>query len=275
MKATPFNAWIGCTFLAIAAACGQTARRPTVADLRSLAEVPTIKRQAEAGDRQAQLELANIALQARPPRSADALLWYRRAAAQGSLEAACAAGKLLLHGNSAGETSQRVQPQIEAGLTLTYNAATNRYVPAYRIMSEICQSGLAGQTNLVEAYAWLHLYAEADPSKRKTELDSLALQLTSAELDQARQLVLNCKERRWPSLFIPHDSAPDTRFKLAGITVGGRYPLAIINRKTIAEGETASIPIEGGTIVVKCLKVNEDSVLIEVQGESGRKELTL
>jgi hypothetical protein len=266
--------WMGCALI-VASTSAQPAPRSLLSQLRSLAEVPQIKRKAEVGDCQAQLDLAHIAARAKPARPADALLWYRKAADQGNLEATYWAGDILLYGRKGNGTAQPVEPQPAEGLPLTYSAATNRYTPAYRNMSTARRNGLGCDKNLIEAYAWLRLYAEVDPVHRKAELDSLALQLTASQLDEAYQIALACKQGQWPPLNVERTAAPDTRFKLAGVTVGGRYPLAIINRKTIAEGETASIPIEGGILVVKCLKVNEDSVLIEVQGESGRKELTL
>jgi len=242
-------------------------------EVRSLAELTVLKRKAESGDRNAMLRLGQTL--ASRSRSADALIWYRKAADQGSVEAASLAGDMLIFGKTAGEDAQQVAAKPQEGLALVYRAATNRHALACRTMSVAFQRGLGVRTNLVEAYAWLRFYAEADPVRRKRELDALGLALTVLQLDQADKLVHDFKRGKWPALEIHYDYKKDSRFKLSGVTIGGRLPLAIINRRTIAEGESASFAVEGGTVNVKCLKINEDSVLVAVDQESEPRLISL
>lgn len=261
-----------CLFLAANLALAQRSPRPGL-ELRSLAEVTSLKKKAESGDRNAQLALGQtLASRSRP---ADALTWYRKAAAQGSVEATSLAGEMLLFGKPANDDGQRVVAKPEEGMVLIYQAATNRHAEACRSMSIARQRGLSVRTNIVESYAWLRFYAEADPIRRKKELDTLGLTLTVPQLDQADKLVRDFNQRKWPALEICHDYKKDSRLKLSGVAIGGRFPLAIINRRTIAEGESASIPVEGGTVSVKCLKISEDSVLVAIDQESEPRLISL
>jgi hypothetical protein len=51
--------------------------------------------------------------------------------------------------------------------------------------------------------------------------------------------------------------------------------LAVINGKTLSEGESASVSVKPGTLAIKCLKIEKDSVLISVEGEDTRRLLHL
>jgi hypothetical protein len=242
-------------------------------ELRTLGEVTLLKQAAEAGECGAQVALGRtLAMRARPT---DALAWYRKAADQGSVEAASLAGELLLFGKAGEDDSQRVMPRLEDGVKLTYFAATNRYGEACRSMSVAYQRGLSVQTNLTEAYAWLRLYAEADPARRKRELDALGLTLTAGQLEQAGKLIRDFNQGKWPALEICRDYQKESRLKLSGVMFGGRFPLAIINRRTIAEGESALIPVTGGALNIKCLKIKADSVLVAIEQELEPRLISL
>jgi len=238
-----------------------------------LGEVPALKRKAEAGDREAQLALGQaLSTRSRP---ADALVWYRKAAAQGSAVGAWLAGELLMFGKTANEDDQRVVAKPEEGLALTYFAATNRNAEAWHNMSLALQRGLTGRTNNVEAYAWLRLYAEMNPVSRKRELDSLALVLSIEDLDRANDIAQNARKGRWPSYQFNREYKTDSRLKLSGVSVGGRVPMAIINRRTLAVGESASIVIKGETLNITCLEINQNSVIVTIDRAEEPVQLTI
>ena len=67
----------------------------------------------------------------------------------------------------------------------------------------------------------------------------------------------------------------DPRLRLGGITFGGRALLAVINGKTLSEGESATVSVKPGTVTIKCLKIEKDSVLISVEGEDSPRILRL
>lgn len=64
----------------------------------------------------------------------------------------------------------------------------------------------------------------------------------------------------------------DPGFKLNGITYG-KVAVAIINGKSLAEGDTAMIPLKPTPLAVKCLKIETNTVLISVQGEETPRRL--
>ena len=61
----------------------------------------------------------------------------------------------------------------------------------------------------------------------------------------------------------------------AQVALGGRIPLAVINGKTLSEGESAAVSVKPGTLTIKCLKIEKDSVLIIVEGEDAPRLLHL
>ena len=235
-----------------------------------LEEVLAIKQKADAGNVQAQITLGEkLAANHRP---ADALAWYRKAAAKGSVEADFRIGDMLLHGASAAGADQCIRVNAAEGVRRTFSAATNLHPRACRNMSQAFQHGLAVKTNLVEAYAWLFLSAERNASAGRVELSSLALRMETRDIQEGQKLVKQFKNRHWPDLVLNKTVAITPGLRLDGITTGGSA-LAVINRRTLEAGESASIPVKGGTLVVKCLKIAEDSVLIEVAGEDAPRWL--
>jgi hypothetical protein len=60
---------------------------------------------------------------------------------------------------------------------------------------------------------------------------------------------------------------------LMGISGTGDHKLAIINNRTLAEGEETEVSSGGGRIRFRCVEIKKDSVIIEVGGE--RRELRL
>ena len=243
------------------------------AQFGQLGEVPALKRKAEAGDQAAQLALGQtLASRSRP---ADALLWYRKAAAQGSAPAASLAGELLLFGKAANDDAQRVAARPEEGLALTYYAATNRNAEAWHTMAIALQRGVTGRTNNVEAYAWLRLYAEKNPAARKRELDTLALVLSVEDLDRANTIAQAARLGKWPAYQINREYKTDPRLKLSGVSIGGRFPLAIINRKTLAVGESMSIVLQGVTLNITCLEIKANSVLVTIDRADEPVQLTI
>lgn len=64
---------------------------------------------------------------------------------------------------------------------------------------------------------------------------------------------------------------PQVKLVLKGI-LGS---LALINNGTFAEGETHSIKVPGGQVRVRCIKINERSVLVNVEDTNEQIELRL
>lgn len=231
-------------------------------------DVLKLKQLADGGNLQAYLALANkYCVYAR---YSDALDCYYKAAETGSLEAMYQAGHMLLTGVGSSEASQKVEPNPEEGIKWIFRAATNLYPAACLDMSLALQGGLAVRVNAAEAYAWMILYAEREPNRGPVALESLALRLKTQTLVEGKQLAAEYKKGHWPNMRFSNASfRVNLTFKLTGVTMGGRTPLAVINRRTLGVGETADVPLEGGgSIALKVLEIRAESVLVEISGEA-------
>jgi TPR repeat protein len=227
-------------------------------------DLGTIKIQAEQGDVASQVKLADAYLS--NFKSSDALEWYKTAAPK-SLEAQYQCGNLLLFGRPGIPQEKKVVANPAEGLKWTYSAAINGYKEAWRNMAKAQQGGVGCSTNLVEAYAWLSLLAETGDIVGRVEMNNLALKLSSEEILHGKSIEQNMQSGRWPQLAIQKNAKSDLGLKLNGLISSGANPMAAINGKTLAEGETANIKLKKGTVNVKCLKIDKDSVLILVDGE--------
>jgi TPR repeat protein len=237
----------------LAGAAGATASKEKVEPARLLA----------SGD--------NCRTNARP---AEALLWYRQAAQAGSIEAAYRAGVLLLDGEKSNLPAQSVPPDPAEGVRWLFRAATNQYPPACREMSRVYRDGVGVKTNLVQAYAWVRLFCELEPGPGAMEMDRLALKLEAQQIQAAQQLAWQFKNHQWPPAPCKKIVEGDPRLSLNGLTLGGKKPLAVINRKTLAEGETAEFATPKGSIVVTCVDIRDQSVVVDIAGENEARLLS-
>jgi len=235
-------------------------------------DVAATKQKAEAGDPQAQLSLADIL--SYNFKKTEALEWYQKAADQGLTEAKSRLGEMLLFGGVGIPSSQNVKANPSKGIRWTFEAATNGNAKSVLNMSKALQNGIGVSTNLIEAYAWLQLYSESDTIMGRVLLNQLALKLDTGNLQAAQALVVQFKAGHWPSLSPRMLAEGDSRLKLGGVT-NGKTPFAIINGKTLAEGETVNIVLKEQSLTVKCIQIKQDAVLISIEGENEPRWLTL
>lgn len=235
-------------------------------------DIAATKQKAEAGKPQAQLSLADTL--SYNFKKAEALEWYRKAARQGLTEAKSHLGEMLLFGDNGIPSSENVKANPSEGIRWTFEAATNRNAKAFLNMSQALQNGIGVSTNLIEAYAWLQLYSETGPILGQHWLNQLALKLDVQSLQEAQALAAQFKVGKWPSLSPRKLAEGDSRLKLSSVTIG-KTPLAIINGKTMAEGESTAVAMKQGALRVTCIQIKQDSVLISIEGESEPRWLTL
>lgn len=262
-------------------------------------DVAEIKRQAEAGDPSAQLSLGNTLLSNMRP--SDALPWYRKAASQGSVEALYRWGNILLYGAVGIPPEKSVKAEPVTGIQLIYRAATNRYTAAYYDMHKGYRDGIGLVKDNVQSYAWLQLYVDSSPglSVPQVELNRLALDVDVATSQAGKELAALYKAGHWPTMALGVSASPPaalvagsspkpsrprtiqeamqrlpvTELKLDGIAYG-KTPLAIINGKGMAEGESATLATTARTVTIKCVKIETNSVLVSVDGEEIPRRLT-
>lgn len=70
-------------------------------------------------------------------------------------------------------------------------------------------------------------------------------------------------------------TTPTVELKLQRITGSKQRRKVVINDRTLVTGETATIKVPTGRVKVRCLEIREKSVVVSVDGEPERRELTL
>jgi hypothetical protein len=238
-------------------------------------DVAAIKQKAEAGDAAAQVTLGDAL--ASHFRASEALTWYRKAAAQGNVAGEYHMGDMLLFGAFGNPQALGVQSNPAEGIRWTFQAATNLHPQACYNMARAFREGRGTGTNLVEAYAWLKLFSETVSGSivGRVQMNELALKMNTKALTQAQSLAAQFKAGNWQVPVARAMPEGDPGVKLSGITFNGKNSLAVINGKTLSEGESAAISFKSGTLTIKCLKIEKDSVLITVAGEEGSRLLRL
>jgi len=119
-------------------------------------DVAEIRKKAETGDAAAQVDFGDVLVSHLRP--ADALSWYRKAAAQSNVLGEFNVGKMLLFGAGGYPADQAVHADPVHGLRWTFMAATNHNFYAYQNMSRALREGIGTSIDLVAAYAWLQVY---------------------------------------------------------------------------------------------------------------------
>ena len=241
-----------------------------------MGDVAALKEKAEAGDAEAQVSFGYLL--ASRYRQTEALSWYRKAAAQGRIDAEYNIGQMLLFG-AHGDSTNSVRPNQVEGLRWTFMAATNLNSSAYYNMSKALRQGLGTSPDPVAAYAWLILLSEA-PSQAllgRAEMNEMALKLSTADIHRAQNLAAQFKAGHWQNPIIRVIPDGDPRLKLTGIAFGMKSPLAVINGKTLEEGESAKIILKPGTLTLtmRCMKIEKDSAAILIDGEDLPRVLHL
>ena len=212
-----------------------------------MSDVAVIKQKAEAGDAAAQVALGNAL--ASSFHANEALEWYRKAAVQGNIEGEYQVGDMLLFGAHGIPNNLSVSPNQTEGIRWTFMAATNFHANACWNMAKALRQGLGASTNLVAAYAWLSLYANTTSGSilGRLKMNELALQLDTGAIRQAQNLAAQFKAGNWQAPLI----------------------------RAIPEGESATVSVKPGTLTIKCLKIEKDSVLITIEGEDAPRLLHL
>jgi hypothetical protein len=184
-----------------------------------MGDVADIKKRAEAGDAAAQVALGDALVHNMKP--AEGFQWYRKAAVQGNVEGEYRIGETLLF---MGPDKTNLAERCE-GLRWTFMAATNHYPYACENMSRALREALGTSTDFVAAYAWLELFSETSAGGivGRVEMNNLALKMSTADLERARQLFSHFKTGRWqfPTLRVIPEG--DSRLKLNGVIVGVKF----------------------------------------------------
>ena len=234
-------------------------------------DVGDLKVQAEGGDAQAQLKLAGAYLaDARP---VDARRWYEAAAQQNSAEGQFQLGNLLLAGKRAALPEQNLVADPNAALAWIYSAATNGHKGAWLSLARCLQSGNNCATNLPEAYAWLSLLADGGDAAGRTEMNRLALDLSSQDIQAGKAIFATMRAGRWPAPPAAENPRIGRWLRLQGVAISPKEKLVIIGNRTLAEGEQTYFSVDGQFVRLTCLNIDSNSVQVQVEGETKPRTL--
>jgi TPR repeat protein len=238
-----------------------------------------VKMLAEHGNMGAQLKLANAC--AASDLHADALKWYAAAADQGSVDGLFQKGRMLLFGRQGSSVDQSVIAKPVEGLRYTYSAATNRHSGAWFDLAVALREGRGCNADPVNAYAWFMLSADGGNSTGLEQMNQLALRLTTDQIRLARSNVREMKGNHWPELPPQPRRPPKSgggevaiKLKLSGVVCSPQGNLAIINNRTLGEGESSQFLVgKKDTVVVTCKRIEPDGVQVQVEGEDSERTL--
>ena len=242
-------------------------------------DLAQIKIAAEAGDAAAQDKLADQ-YHSRGD-SAQAVIWYRKAALQGCLHAQGKLGDILLlryemHLDSKPETRAAIAAESLKWISL---AASQDNKLAQADLAELCYKGTLVKQDFVEAYKWGEVASRGSPFEPasitgKSVRDSAILKMDTAQLEEARKRV----DKFAPKSATPEQLAEPVWAKeihLTGISGKPSERLAVINNRTFGVGDKISLKLGGKPVVVQCLEIHESSAVISVEGISGTREIKL
>jgi hypothetical protein len=242
-----------------------------VGQKQAVEDVGTLKVQAEGGDAPAQVKLATAYLSNGRP--LEARRWFEAAARQNLAEGQFQLGNLLMAGKHTPVLEQSLTADPSAALSWTYAAATNGHKGAWRNLARYLQTGNNCTTNLPEAYAWLTLLADAGDASARNDMNQLALDLSSAEIQMGKAVFTGMKSGRWPAPPLAENTRISPWLRMQGVAISPKEKLVIIGNRTLAEGEQTYLSVDGQFIGVTCLTIDTNSVQVQVEGEARPRTL--
>jgi hypothetical protein len=238
-----------------------------------------VKAAAEAGNPAAQDKVAGEFI--RHGNFLQAELWYRKAAAQGRVNAQVKLGEMLLA--HAGLTAG-TKPEVIAAIGLE---AIKWITLAANQSNTLAQAELAGaylngrfvKPDLLEAYKWGEIAAKAPPTEPgsvagRSVRDAAVLKMSYDQIALAQERVTTFYSHV-PFTHQPPEPAWVAQIKLTGVSGPANARLAIINNQTFAMGDTGILRLAGKSVQVHCLEVRDKSALVRITGLVFPKQLML
>jgi hypothetical protein len=233
-----------------------------------------IKIAADAGDAAAQDKMAERD-------SANAETWYRKAAQQGYVHAQGKLGdRLLMRAQlTIGAKPEARAALINEGVKWATLAANQGDKQGQATLAWVYVNGKLVKQDLIEAYKWGDLAAK-NPSLEfilfsgASSRDSAILKMDADQIAEAKRRVAAFVTHQPDKSEVPKPAWMQ-KLKLQGISGTAGHRLAIINGRTMAKGDVAMVKIDGNTITIHCLEVQESSVSVSIDGVEGMQELKI
>lgn len=237
-----------------------------------------VKAAAEAGDPQAQDKLADTFRLKGD--FEDAVTWYRRSAPAGILNSQYQLAHTLLMWARSPSVPDATQTMHAAeAIPWLQKAASKSHTRARLDLGQLYLDGKFIKKDLPEAYKWFCLAADGsllnfDATLAKSARDNLILRMTQDQIADGNQLIAAFRANPDQPTATPEPSYFQ-RLKLQGITATPGRPLAIINGRTLAPGDTTTVKLDGQPVTLRCLSISRTSATISIDGFSTPKELHL
>ena len=213
--------------------------------------------------------------------NAQAELLYGKAAQLGYVPAQGKFGEmLLLHARSAVGLKYGVKEAIVSHAIKWLTLGANQG-------DKLAQADLAGlylngqfvKQDLIEAYKWADLAARGTPLapgsvNGRSIRDAAYRKMSTVQIAEANRRV---------AAFVPHVPAGSellnpswmADIKLSGVGGPKNRPLAIINNDIFAVGDSNVLNVAGKAVTVQCLQIQDESVVVQIEGLDMPRELTL
>ena len=235
-----------------------------------------IKIAADAGDPVAQDKMGAVY------DTANAEIWFRKAAQQGYIHSEGRLGNMLLMRiritfvlNPSARAA--IEPEALKWIILAANQGDKQGQANF---VSIYLEGKLVKQDLIEAYKWGDLSAK-NPSPGFSPFfsgdsirDAAILKMNADQIAEARRRV---------AAFVPHqpqksdlpEPAWVQKIKLGGISGTPDHRLVLINNKTFAKGDQTALKIGEKRVMVHCLEIRESSVVVSIEGLDGTRELKM
>ncbi|MDR3459990.1 MAG: hypothetical protein P4N60_21395 [Verrucomicrobiae bacterium] len=242
-------------------------------------DLASVKIAAEAGDADAECKLADTYLFRTD--TAQAIVWYRKAAMQGHVYAQGKLGNALLWRWRMSTTLKPEARSVIAAEALKWIslAAGQGNQAAQADLAQLFLEGSLVKQDYIEAYKWGELATHNSSfgfgSLNGTYIrDAAVLKMNTAQIEEARKRV---------AAFVPLspkksdivEPAWVQEIKLASISGKSDERLAIINNRTFGKGDQINLKLGGKPVAVHCLEIREDSAVISIEGVEGTRELKM
>jgi hypothetical protein len=241
------------------------------------ATLAQIKVAAEGGDPASQDKLAEAFVMRAD--SAQAMIWYRKAAEQGFPHAQGRLGNMLL---SRSRTDAFATPAARTAMSeeavrwiiLAANQGDKRGQADF---ADICLDGKLVKLDLVEAYKWGELASKGSMIDVATFAgrscrDAATLKMDADQIAEAQKRAAAFTPHQPKASEMPEPSWVK-QIKLNAISGAPERRLAMINGKTLQKGDQASLTLGAKNVTVRCIEVRQSSVLISIDGLDGTREV--
>ncbi len=171
-------------------------------------------------------------------------------------------GDYLLTGMPAmGKDKASVGADPKQGIKWLTTAANQGHQMAQFKLGKCYEDGIGVKPDKIEAYKWYRLASQKDRIVAGTALDRLILKMSSEQIA--------------PPSPEPRNLAILSELILKGITGPEKKRVALINNKSFAVGDEATLKLIGESVKVRCVEIGDKSAVVSLPGIADRFELSL